>query len=64
MKLENEKEYKVSLYYTTFCTHTVKAIDEEQAIMKAREIPLLNEELQANLQNWCEADTAQEIENE
>ena len=55
------KNFEVKIYYTGFCTHQVKVKTEDEAINKARKIPINKNEIFSNLENWEEADTAEEI---
>lgn len=61
--MEN-KTFEVKIYYTGFCTHTVEAENEIEAILKARNLPINQTEVLSNLENWEEADTATQIEDE
>ncbi|MEM4271176.1 MAG: hypothetical protein QXO70_03735 [Candidatus Pacearchaeota archaeon] len=60
--MENKK-YEVKIYYTGFYTYEVVAESEEEAILKARELPLNWNEIATTLENWKEADNAEEILN-
>jgi hypothetical protein len=55
------KTYSVQIYYSTFCTHSIDAEDEYDAIEKARQIELdkrSENEILCNLDHWKEADQA------
>ena len=58
---ENFKKYEVQIYYSGFCTYEIKAANEKDAIEKARKMPLNEEEVLDNLENWFEADDVKEI---
>ena len=55
------KKYEVEVYYSSFSTHTIEAQNKEEAINIARLQPVNKNELLTNIQNWKEADTANEI---
>ncbi len=55
------KKYEVQVYYTSFCTYEINAETEDEAILIARQRKINHEELSSNLDNWKEADTANEI---
>jgi hypothetical protein len=59
-----KKKFEVKIYHSGFCTYEVEAENEGDAILKARTLPINNNEILSNLKNWKEADTATEIENE
>ncbi len=54
------REFRVSIYYSTFETKTVEAESGEEAISLSRSLPLNHAELSSNLEPWEEADTAEE----
>ncbi len=60
--MENRK-FEIKIYYTGFCTYEIEAQDEAEAILKARKLPVNQNEIITNLENWEEADTATEIDN-
>ncbi|MFH0797603.1 MAG: hypothetical protein V2A65_11240 [Candidatus Omnitrophota bacterium] len=55
------KNFEVKIYYTGLCTHQVKAKTKDEAINKARKIPINKNEIFSNLENWKEADNAEEL---
>lgn len=55
------KNFEVKVYYSGFCTHQVKAKTEGEAIKKARKFSIHKNEILNNLENWKEADNAEEI---
>ena len=55
------KNFEVKIYYTGFCTHQVKVKTKDEAINKAKKIPINKNEIFGNLENWEEADNAEEI---
>ncbi|HNX11919.1 MAG TPA: hypothetical protein PKH68_02915 [Paludibacteraceae bacterium] len=61
--MENRK-FEIKIYYTGFCTYEIEAQDEAEAIIKARKLSVNQNEIITNLENWEEADTATDIDNE
>ena len=61
--MENKK-FEIKIYYTGFCTYEIEAQNEAEAILKARKRPINRKEIITNLENWEEADTVKEINNE
>jgi len=61
--MENKK-FEVKVYYTGFCVYSIEAQDEAGAIIKARNLPIIQNEVISNLENWEDADTVMEINNE
>lgn len=55
------KTFEVKIYYSGFCTHQVKAKTESEAIKKARKFPINENEILSNLEDWKDADNAEEI---
>ncbi|MDR2632394.1 MAG: hypothetical protein LBC51_02055 [Treponema sp.] len=55
------KKYDVHIYYSSFCSYTIEAKDESDAIEKGRRINVNTNEILSNLENWKDADTAEEI---
>jgi len=62
MKINNK--YEVQIYYTGFCVYEVFAENEEEAILKARNLKINPKELLISSENWNLADTAIKIEDE
>ncbi|MBS4035724.1 MAG: hypothetical protein KGZ85_14740 [Ignavibacterium sp.] len=58
------KKFEVKIYYSGFCSYEIEAENEEDAILKARKLAINKNEILSNLENWKEADIANEIENE
>lgn len=58
------KKFNVIIYYTGFCDYCITADNEEDAITKARNLSIKKEEFFSTLENWKEADTAEEIKDE
>ena len=56
-----EHIYEVNLYYTTYCTHEVKAGSETEALIKAKINMIDYREVLANLSTWPDGDTAMKI---
>jgi hypothetical protein len=55
------RNFEVKIFYSGYCTYNVDAENEEEAIIKAKALAIDNNELLSNLENWEEADTAEEI---
>ena len=55
------RNFEVKIYYSGFCTHQVKAKSESVAIIKARKFSINKNEILNNIENWKEADNAEEI---
>ena len=60
----NSNNFEVKVYYSGFCTYQLKAKNETEAIIEARNLPIDSIELLSNLENWKEADTAELIKYE
>lgn len=54
------KTFDVKIYYSGYCTQKVIAKNQDDAIIKARNLKLKEDELLNTLQNWPEADEADE----
>ncbi len=50
------RRHEVKLYYSTFCTFEISAENEDQAIIKARELAPEEGEILSHLENWEDAD--------
>jgi len=61
---KKESKFEVKVYYSGFCTYEISAKDENEAILIARSLDIKRNEFLSTLENWKEADTATEIENE
>ncbi len=57
------KEFEVKIYYSGYCTYLVKADSEAEAIKKARELEINNDEILSSLENWEEADTGKIVKS-
>lgn len=55
------KIFDVEIYYSSFCTYQVKAKNKDEAILKARKLPISKNEILGNLESWEESDTASEL---
>ena len=55
-----KNKFEVKIYHTGFCTYQVKAETESEAIKKARKFPIDENEILGNLEDWKEADSAEE----
>lgn len=60
-KKKEPKNFDVKIYYSSFCAYQVKAENENKAIKEARKLKINNCEIFNNLENWKDADTAEEI---
>ena len=58
------KKFEVQIYYTGFSIHLIDAESEEEAILRARKQKIKLREICSSLENWEEADQAEEIKNE
>jgi len=61
IKSMKSKIFEVKIYHSGFCTYQVKAKTESEAVKKARKFPINKNEIFNNLENWKEADDAEEI---
>ena len=59
--MKKQKQFEVKIYSSGYCTYKVKAEDENSAVIKAKKIPVNQEEILSNLENWHSADEAEEI---
>ena len=55
-----KKHFEVKIYYSGYCTYEVEAENEVEAIINARNLPINKSEILSNLENWKEADIAEE----
>ena len=58
------KKYEVEIYYTGFCSFEVTANNEDEAILKARELPINKEEFLDTIENSESEDNAIETIDE
>lgn len=58
------KKFEVKIYYTGFCVYEIVAKDSEDAILKARNSSINQNEFFATIENWKDADTATECKDE
>jgi len=58
--MEN-KYFETKIFYSGYCTYKIMAVNEGEAIIKARTLPVNNNEILSNLESWEEADTAENI---
>lgn len=59
IKIQNQtKKFEVKIYYSGFCTYMIEAENTEEAIIIARNLPIDQNEILSNLENWKEADEA------
>ena len=54
------KKFEVNIYHTSFCNYQIKAKTKEEAIIRARRLKINPNGIFNNLENWKEADTAEE----
>jgi uncharacterized protein (DUF1015 family) len=59
-----KKHYDVKIYFSGYCTYKIEAKDESEAVIKARDLPIKRKEILSNLENWKDADTAEELNYE
>ncbi len=62
--MKEVKKLEVKIFYSGFCTYEVEAKNGYEAILEARKLAINEKEILSNLENWKEADTFTEIENE
>jgi hypothetical protein len=56
------KQFKVDIFFSSFCTYEIEAEDESEAIEKARNMKINESEILSNLEAWNEADSVAVIE--
>jgi hypothetical protein len=56
-----KNKFEVKIFYSSFCSYEVEAKNEEDAVLKARKLPINRNEIISNIENWEEADTTIEI---
>lgn len=56
-----KKKFEVKIYYSSYCTYEIEANNKEDAVIKARTLPINNNEILSNVENWTEADTANKL---
>lgn len=56
------KSYDVKIYFSGYYTYEIVAQNAEKAIEKARRQPINQDEILSTLENWFEADEAEEID--
>jgi hypothetical protein len=64
---ENDKSLKrfdVKIYFSGYCSYEIEAKDAGEAIEKARQLPINNDKVLSTLENWFEADEAEEISDD
>jgi len=54
------KNFEVKIYHSSFCSYQVKAKTEDEAIIRARKFSVNDGEILSNLENWKDADNAEE----
>jgi hypothetical protein len=58
------KKYEVQIYYSGFCSYIIEAENEYNAIEKGRQLDIETDQILTNLENWEDADTAEELKYE
>jgi hypothetical protein len=53
--------YEVTIYYSSFTTHEIEATSKEEAVLIARNLPIKQDEILMNLENWEDLDESNEI---
>jgi len=63
LKMEKNKikKFEVNIYFNSFCTYQVEAVNKDEAIIKARKLRIDESEILVNLENWQEADNAEPV---
>ena len=51
-------KFTVHRYFSGFCTYSVEAENEEEAVLKAKQLPVNHNEVMGTLMDWEEADEA------
>lgn len=64
MKVNHSKKHDVKIYFSGYCTYEIKAKNADKAIEKARRLSINESEILSTLENWFEADEAEEIGND
>jgi len=59
-----KRKFIVQIYFTGFCTYEVESSTEAEAVELARDKSIIQEELLTNLENWKEADSVYESNDE
>lgn len=59
-----KRKFEVKIHHTGFCIYQVEANSEDEAVKKARKFKINSNEILSNLENWEEADFAEEIKYE
>ena len=49
-------KFTIRRHYSGFCTDTIEVEDEDEAIEKARELPIDENEILSTLEDWKDAD--------
>lgn len=60
-KCMKDKIFEAKIYYSSFCTHRIKAKTEDEAIEKVRKFSINKNEILNNLEDWKEADEVEKI---
>ena len=56
-------KFIVSRYYSGFCTNTIEAENESEAIEKARKLPVDEDEILCSLEDWKDADDVEIVKD-
>ena len=54
------KKFKVRIFYSSFCSYEVEAENEDEAVLKARNLEIDQNEIMLQLEPFKEADEAVE----
>ena len=58
------KKFKVRIFYSSFCTYEVEAENEDEAVLKARNLEIDQNEIMLQLESFKEADEAEILERD
>ncbi len=53
-----DKNFRVDIFYSGYCTYEIQAKTEDEAIIKARKLPVNKKEILNTLECWQKVDTA------
>ncbi|TQR61572.1 hypothetical protein [Campylobacter troglodytis] len=57
------KKFKVRIFYSSFCSYEVEAENEDEAVLKARNLEIDQNEIMLQLEPFKEADEAEILES-
>ncbi len=58
------KQFEVNIYYTGYCSYQIGAKNKNEAVKKARKLKINGSKIINSLENWEDADTAEEMKYE